>query len=636
MKTALILFMAGALMMSEQFVSGQQKDRKDIAEKDKWNLTDLYPTDDAWKEAKEKLTAQIPSIQKYKGTLSRSAAQLFECLDLVTNMSKEFSRMRSYASMSSDQDTRESKYQAMTQEIAQVGTMFGSAASFIRPEILKMDKSLIDGFIAKEPRLKDYAFYLNDILRGKAHTGTEGEEKIIANAGLMADGASRIYGIFSNADFPYPEVTLSDGRSVKLDQAGFGVSRALPNRDDRKLVFATYMNKLNDFRRTFGTALYSEIKTHMFYKNARNYQSCLEASLDPNNIPVEVYHNHIKNVNQYLPSFHRYLKLRQRMMGVDQLHYYDLYAPLVKGVDLKYTVDESKKHILASLAPLGKDYVSVVQKAFDERWIDMYPTTAKRSGAYSNGSAYDVHPYILMNYQGQYSDLTTLTHELGHTMQSYLSNKKQPYVTSQYPIFVAEVASTFNEALLIDYMLKTIKDDQARLSLLGNFLENIKGTVFRQTQFAEFELKIHELAEKGEALTGDRFNEIYYDITKKYYGHDQKVCVVNDEIKSEWAFIPHFYYDFYVYQYATSFTASAALSEKVLAGDKKAVDKYMEFLSAGGSDYPISLLKTAGVDMMSAEPMKLTMDKMNRVMDEMEKILDKSEGKGKDKKNEKK
>ncbi len=623
MKQTLILLIMGVFIMTDQFVYGQQKERKEIADKDKWNLADLYASDDAWKTAKEKLTAQIPSLQKYRGKLSESAQQLFECAELVTNMSKEFSRLISYASMSSDQDTRESKYQAMSQEMGQVGAMFGAAASFIEPEILKIDKKIIDGFIEKEPKLKPFTFYLNDILRRKAHTGSEGEEKIIADAGLMSDAASRIYGIFSNAEFPYPEVTLSDGKKVKLDQAGFGISRTLANRDDRKLVFATYMNKLNEYRRTFGTALYSEIKTHMFTKNAKKYASCLEASLDANNIPVDVYHNHIKNVNQNLPSFHRYLKLRQRMMGVDQLHYYDLYAPLVSGVDLKYTVDESKKHILTSLAPLGKDYVSVVQKAFDERWIDMYPTTAKRSGAYSNGSAYDVHPYILMNYQGQYNDLTTLIHELGHTMQSYLSNKKQPYITSQYPIFVAEVASTFNEALLIDYMLKTIKDDNVRLSLLGNFLENIKGTVFRQTQFAEFELKIHELAEKGEALTGDRFNEIYYDITKKYYGHDQNVCIVDDEIKAEWAFIPHFYYNYYVYQYATSYTASAALSEKVLAGDKAAAGKYIDFLSAGGSDYPIALLKTAGVDMMTVEPMKLTMDKMNRVMDEMDKILDK-------------
>lgn len=621
---AMMCLLAGMSLISGFYAEAQQKERKDIEDKYKWNLTDLYPSDEAWKAEKEKIAQRIPAIAQYKGTLHRSVRQLFSCLEEMAYISKELQRLRSYASMSADQDTRESRYQAMTQEIAQIRTNFSAAISFIEPEILRMDQKLLQRFLKQEPRLQPYAFYLNDIQRRKAHTGTEGEEKIIADAGLMADAAGRIYNIFSNADFPYAQVTLSDGKTIRLDQAGFTLARTSVNRADRKLVFETYFNKLNEFRRTFGMQLYSEIKTHLFYKNARKYSSCLEAALDANNIPVEVYHQHLKNVNDHLPSFHRYLKLRQRMMGVDQLHYYDLYAPLVGSVQLRYEVEDAKKLILASLRPLGEEYVTVVRKAFEERWIDMFPSPGKRSGAYSNGSAYDVHPYILMNYQGLYSDLTTLTHELGHTMHSYFSNKKQPYITSDYPIFVAEVASTFNEALLIDYLLKQIKDDQVRLALLGNLLENIKGTVFRQTQFAEFELKIHELAEKGEALTGDRFNEIYLEITRKYYGHDQKVCIVDDEIKAEWMFIPHFYYDFYVYQYATSYTASAALSEKVLAGDQAATTRYMDFLSAGGSDYPINLLKKAGVDMLSAEPMKLTMEKMNRVMDEIEKILDRS------------
>ena len=355
---------------------------------------------------------------------------------------------------------------------------------------------------------------------------------------------------------------------------------------------------------------------------ARSYGSSLESALDANNIPVQVYHSLVDNVDANLSTFHRYLKLRKRILGVDTLHYYDLYAPLLSGVELRYTIDESKQNVLASLAPLGPEYIAVTKKAFNERWIDVYPNGGKRNGAYSNGSAYDVHPYMLLNYNGKYDDMSTLAHELGHTMQSYLSNKAQPYPTADYPIFVAEVASTFNEALLIDHMLKTIKDDNVRLSLLGNYLEGIKGTVFRQTQFAEFELRIHDLAEKGEALTGDRLNELYREITRKYYGHDKGVCIVDDEIKSEWSYIPHFYYNFYVYQYATAFTASAALSEQVLAGDKAATKRYVDFLSAGGSDYAIDLLKNAGVDMTTSQPFELTMKKMNRVMDEMEKILD--------------
>jgi len=610
----------------------QERDRSKIADQYKWNLADIYPSDAAWKEAKQRLTesnpavetgVSIPALNKYKGTLSSSAQQLLGCLDLVTELNKEFARLYSYASMSLDQDTKVQSYLGMQQEMSQLGAAFSAQAAFIEPEILKIDPAKVQGFIKGEKKLEIYRHYLDDILRRKAHTGTEGEEKIIADAGLMSDAPSSIHGIFSNADFPYPDVTLSDGKTVKLDAAGFALQRTSANREDRKKVFAAFMGKLNDYRRTYGTQLNAQVKTELFYKNARKYNSCLESALDASNIPTQVYHSLVDNVNKNLSTFHRYLKLRQRILGVDQLHYYDLYAPLLKNVDLKYTYEESQQHILAALKPLGTDYTDVLKKGFAERWLDVYPTEGKRSGAYSNGSAYDVHPYMLLNYNGKYDDMSTVAHEFGHSMQSYLSNKHQPYATSQYPIFVAEVASTFNEALLIDYMLKQIKDDDARLSLLGSYLEGIKGTVFRQTQFAEFELRIHEMAEKGEPLTGDVLNQVYDKIVKKYYGHDKNICIIDDEIKAEWMYIPHFYYNFYVYQYATSFTASAALSEHTLAGDKAATKKYIEFLSSGGSDYPIELLKKAGVDMTTSEPFDLTMKKMNRVMDEMEKILDK-------------
>jgi len=609
----------------------QERDRSKIADQYKWNLADIYPSDAAWKEAKQRLTesnpaaersVSIPALKKYEGTLNSSAQQLLGCLDLVTELNKEFARLYSYASMSLDQDTKVQLYLGMQQEMSQLGASFSAEAAFIEPEILKIDPAKVQGFIKGEKKLEIYKHYLDDILRRRAHTGTEGEEKIVADAGLMSDAPSSIHGIFTNADFPYPEVTLSDGKTVKLDAAGFALQRTSANREDRKKVFAAFMGKLNDYRRTYGTLLNGQVKTELFYKNARKYNSCLESALDASNIPTQVYHSLVDNVNKNLSTFHRYLKLRQRILGVDQLHYYDLYAPLLKNVDLKYTYEESQQHILAALKPLGTDYTDVLKKGFAERWLDVYPTEGKRSGAYSNGSAYDVHPYMLLNYNGKYDDMSTVAHEFGHSMQSYLSNKNQPYATSQYPIFVAEVASTFNEALLIDYMLKQIKDDDARLSLLGSYLEGIKGTVFRQTQFAEFELRIHEMAEKGEPLTGDVLNQVYDEIVKKYYGHDKNVCIVDDEIKSEWMYIPHFYYNFYVYQYATSFTASAALSERTLAGDKAATKKYIEFLSSGGSDYPIELLKKAGVDMTTSEPFDLTMKKMNRVMDEMEKILD--------------
>ena len=599
------------------------QDRSTVSKQYKWDLTDLYPSDDAWSAAKDAFNKEYPSIEQYKGTLGQSAGQLVTALDRLFDLTKTYARLQSYASMMSDQDTRVSKYQAMKSEIRQIGTAFSAQASYFEPEILKIDRKTIDAYLAQEKKLGVYKFYLDDILRRQAHTGTEGEEKIIADAGLITGSAYDIFSIFSNADFPYPQLTLHDGKTVTLNASAFAVNRKSENREDRKKVFESFFGTLDHYRGTFGAQMAANIKSDLFYMKARKYNSCLESALDVNNIPVQVYYSLIKGVNDNLGTFHRYLKLRKRILGLDTLHYYDLYAPLVHGVDNNYSLEEAKKDILSALAPLGKDYTNTIQKAFADHWLDLLPNDGKRSGAYSNGSAYDVHPYMLINYNGKYNDVSTIAHELGHTMQSYLSNTHQPYPTAGYPIFVAEVASTFNEALLIDYMLKNIKDDKTKLALLGNYLENIKGTFFRQTQFAEFELRIHEMAEKGEPITGDALDALYMKIVKKYYGSDQGVCIVDDVVKAEWEYIPHFYYNFYLYQYATSFTASTALSEKVLSGDKEATKRYLTFLSSGGSEYPIDLLKTAGVDMTTSQPFDLTIQKMNKVIDEMEEILDK-------------
>ena len=601
--------------------TSQERDRAKIPDKFKWDLSQIYPSDDAWRQAKEKLKTEIPKVREFKGTLASSAARLADALDLANQLSKDLSRAYVYASMMSDQDTRVSTYQGMQQEMTQIAATLGAETAFLEPEVLKIEPAVIERFIAQEPRLKVYRMYLGDIQRRRAHTGSDAEEKLLASSAVMASGPSNIYGIFSDADFPYPTVTLDDGKSTKLDNAAFNVLRGLPNRDDRQKVMSSFFNALGAYKGTFGSTLNAQVQADVFYARARKYGSALESSLDGANIPTSVYMRLIDGVNRNLPAFHRYLKLRQTMMKLPELHYYDLYAPLVGSVDLTYSVDEAEKHVMSALAPLGPDYAAAARRAFSERWIDFYPNEGKRSGAYSNGGAYDVHPYMLLNYNGKYTDVSTVAHELGHTMQSYYSNKTQPYATSNYPIFVAEVASTFNEALLIDHMLKTIDDPDTRLSLLGNYLENIKGTVFRQTQFAEFELRVHEMAEKGEPITGEALDTLYADITKKYYGHDKGVCIVDDYVAHEWAFIPHFYRNFYVFQYATSFTASSALSEKVMAGDPAATKRYLTFLSSGGSRYPIDLLKDAGVDMATDEPLELTVKKMNRIMDEMEKLI---------------
>ncbi|MBN1560497.1 oligoendopeptidase F [candidate division KSB1 bacterium] len=620
-RLGLIMIFSSLFYMNQ--MAGAQMERDAVAEKYKWNLADLYDSDDAWKAKKDELEGMFSKVLDFKGTLASSSGALLQCLDFQSHISKEWVRLFMYARMNSDLDTRATKYQGMSQQVQQMGTQFNSLSSFIEPEILAMDAATIEQFINEEKGLGVYKFYLQDLQRKKAHKLSEKEERIIAEAGLVTGGAHDIYNVFSNAELPYPEVELSDGTKATLTAAGYGKYRAAENRADRELVFQAFFTALKNYSGTLATSLSSSVKAHLFYTRARNYKSCLANALDNDNIPPDVYHSLVDNVNKNLASFHRYLDIKRRLLGVDQLKYSDMYAPTVKGVDLDYTIDSAYDVITKAFAPLGDDYVNTVKKATQERWIDVYPTTAKQSGAYSWGSAYDEHPFILLNFNGKYNDVSTIAHELGHTMHSYYSNKNQPFQLANYSIFVAEVASTFNEALLIDYMLKEIKDDDIILSLLMEYLDGLKGTVFRQTQFAEFELKMHEMAESGEALTSETLTNLYGDILRRYYGHDKGVCIIDDVHAYEWAFIPHFYRDFYVYQYATSFCASTALSEKVLLGEKGAVDNYFSFISAGGSDYPINILKKAGVDMRTAEPFDKTMAKMNRVMDEIEKIVQK-------------
>jgi len=604
-----------------------QKTREEIADKYKWNLSDIYKSDADWKKAKDALAAKSVELEKYKGILTRSAADLKGWLLLSTELGKEASRLSSYASLNSDLDTRDQKYNGMQQELQQMFTELGTKLAFADPEILAADWSKIDGFIKSDPALEPYRMGLENMFRMKKHSLSEPEERLMALSSLVTGVPSSVYNTFSNAEMPSPEVTLSTGKKIKLTQAEYNRNRVLPVRADRELVFKTFWDNWEKYKATYGEMLYGTVNKDIFYAKARHYNSALEASLYPNNIPTEVYQSLITNVNRNLPAFHRYLAIKKRMLGVDTLKYSDLYAPVVKNIDLKYSYDEATKIILEALKPLGADYVATVKKAIDSRWLDVFPTPGKQFGAYSSGMDKDIHPYILLNYTDLYSDVSTVAHELGHTMQSYLSNNKQPAPLANYPIFVAEVASTFNEVLLFNYMIKEVKDDDVRLSMLMTWLDAFKGTLFRQTQFAEFELRIHEAVEQGKPLTGDDLSKLYMTILKNYYGSDKGVTSLDKNLEMEWAFIPHFYRGFYVYQYATSFTASMALAEKVMSGDKDALNRYITFLSAGGSDYPIELLKKAGADLTTNEPFDMTIKAMNKVMDEIEKILDKKEGK---------
>lgn len=619
------LWVLGAMIMAILCAAengwGQMRERSAVPSAQLWRLEDLYASDQAWKQAKDELASRLDGILAFKDTLTQSAAQMLSCLQLNSEVSKSLGRLHAYASMKSDQDTRDATYLAMKQEIQQLVTEYSTKASFLEPQIITLEKETIEKFLADEPRLKEYRMYLFDILRGKAHTLSQEEEKILARTGQMATGPGSVYTVFSNAEMPYPEVTLSDGTVATLNKAGYALHRAAPKRQDREAVFQAFWTAHNKFRQTFGVELYSHLQTHVFYTRTRNYESSLHRALDKNNIPTEVYHSLIRNVRDNLDTFHRYLRLRQRMLGLDTLKYSDLYAPVVKDLDRQYTFDEARDLYLGSLGLLGEDYRQAAERAFEQRWIDVYPTPGKRSGAYSNGGAYDVHPYILLNYNGRFDDVSTLAHEMGHALHSFYANHSQPYSLAEYSTFVAEVASTFNETLLIHKMLAEIKEDEPRLSLLMNYLDGIKGTVFRQTQFAEFELRMHEKADRSEPLTGDTFTQLYGQILKEYYGHEKGICRIDDLYALEWAYIPHFYYNFYVYQYSTSFTAATALAEEVLGGKAGAAQRYLDFISTGGSDYPIDVLKRAGVDMTTPEPFRKTMAVMNRLMDEIETIL---------------
>jgi oligoendopeptidase F len=608
--------------MSMPTATGPVRERAAVPAPYTWDLSPLYPDLAAWRARKAEVVADLPSIRTFEGRLASSPAVLADALERLSSLDKELSRLHMYASAVADEDTRAAEPHGMQQEMQQIYAQFAAHAAYLEPEVLRGGSAWVEAAIAAEPRLTPYAFYLRDVARRASHTLGDAEERLLADAGPMAGAASNIYTILTNADFPYPTITLADGSTMRIDQAGYTEVRSSPVRDDRRAGMAAFFGALGGFGRTLGTTMSANLQKALFYARARKYGSSLEAALDGSNVPVSVYTRLVEGVNRHIGSLHRYLRLRARMMDLaDGLRYHDLYAPLVASVDLRYTPEEAQAHVLDAMAPLGPEYVEVLARAFRDRWIDWYPSEGKVSGAYSNGGAYDVHPYMLLNYLGHYNDVSTLAHELGHTMHSYYSNATQPYASANYPMFVAEVASTFNEALLIERVLSQTTDTPTRLALLGNALEGFKATVFRQTQFAEFELRMHEMAQRGEPVTGESLDQLYLGITRRYYGHDAGICHVDDVIAHEWSFIPHFYREFYVYQYATSFTAAEALSAHVRGGDEDARARYLRFLSSGGSDYPIALLAKAGVDMTTDGPLDLTMANMNRLMDEIEGLI---------------
>jgi oligoendopeptidase F len=587
---------------------------------DRWNLADLYPTVTAWNEDLAKVEAQLPQVAACKGHLGESAKRLRECFDLQYDVAKRYSRLAVYANELQAEDTGNAESLALQQRSRVVGARFGEATAYVSPELLAVGAPKIEAFLRDEPGLAAYRIALDNILRVAPHTlDTEGEA-IMAGFQLAARQSGGIYNILANADMPWPTVKLSTGEEVKLDQAAYSHWREAANRDDRKRVMDAFFGQWKQFERTMGVAFYGNLKEDTVYTRLRKYPDSLARALDRNKVPHAVYDALIASTNANLPTLHRYFRLRAKMLGVQEMRYYDIYPPLLPG-GREYPIDEGIRMMLEAMKPLGPDYVAAMRKGVEARWMDVYPRPRKLSGAHMAGSAYDVHPFLLINYTGNYESVSTIAHEWGHAMHSSFSNRNQPYATAGYSIFVAEIASTLNEALLLDHALKTAANDDERLLYLGSALENLRGTFFRQAMFAEFEKSAHDAVDRGQALTGEQLTKLYGDILRRYHGDAQGVVKIDDLYAIEWAYIPHFYSSFYVYQYATSVSAGSLFAEAILQGRPGARERYLRLISAGGSEYPYELVKAAGVDLATREPYDAVATRMNRIMDEMETIL---------------
>jgi oligoendopeptidase F len=587
---------------------------------DRWNLADLYPSLAAWDLDAAKVEAQMKEFSRCKGHLADSAARLRLCLELQADMTKRYLRMVVYSSQLLAEDTGAAASLELVQKGRVIGTRLNEAGSFVNPEVLRMGKQKVAKFIGQDAGLKVYRQPLDQILRLAPHTLDAEGEALIARFGLMNDTGGSAYNILTNADIPWPTIRLSTGEDVRLDAAAYTKYREVTNRDDRKRVMDTFFGTFKTYERTIGITLYSQLKQDTVYSKVRRYPDSISRALDRNRVPVAVFDTLIRQTNASLPTLHRYFRLRAKMLGVDQLHYYDIYPPLVQS-DIKFALADAEKMVIEAVAPLGPSYASAMEAGFNARWMDAYPRLNKQSGAHMAGFAYDVHPYVLMNYNADYESVTTLAHEWGHAMHSYLSNRAQPFVTAGYAIFVAEIASTFNEQLLLERMLKNAQTDDERLLYLGSALEQMRATFFRQAMFAEFERNIHERVDKGDSLTGSSLTKTYCDVLKRYHGAAEGVVAIDDAYCVEWAYIAHFYNSFYVYQYATSIAASALLAQKVSRGEPGALERYQKLLRAGGSDYPYELVKAAGVDLATPAPYQALVAEMNAIMDQIEAIL---------------
>ncbi|MCM3536533.1 oligoendopeptidase F [Priestia endophytica] len=591
--------------------------RSEIPEKDTWRLEDIFATDKEWEKEFDEVKELIPSVTAYAGKLGESSENLYNALKTQDDVTLRVEKLYAYAHMRYDQDTTNSFYQGLNDRIQNLYTQVASALSFITPEILAIEEEKISSFLEENEALRLYKHTLEEITRQRPHVLSAEEEALLAKAGDVLGASSTTFGMLNNADLEFPTIKDEEGNEVEVTHGRYTRFLESEDRRVRKEAFSAMYDTYGKFKNTFASTLSGTVKRDNFNALVRHYESARQAALSANNIPEEVYDNLVTTINKHLPLLHRYTKLRKKVLNVDELHMYDLYTPLVKDVNMKVTYEEAKEYTLKGLEPLGEEYKSVLEEGFNNRWVDVHENKGKRSGAYSSGS-YGTNPYVLMNWQDNVNNLFTLAHEFGHSVHSYYTRKTQPYPYGDYSIFVAEVASTTNEALLNEYLLENLEDEKQKQYVLNHYLEGFRATVFRQTMFAEFEHDIHVKAQNGEPLTPELLSKTYYDLNKKYFGEDM---VIDEDISLEWARIPHFYYNYYVYQYATGFSAATALSKQILEEGEPAVERYLEFLKAGSSDYPINVLKKAGVDMTSAKPIEEALKVFEEKLDEMEKLL---------------
>jgi oligoendopeptidase F len=589
-----------------------------------WDLTDLYPAPEAWTTEYGRVKEAATALDRYKRRLGESAAVLLEALDSISRVNKEAARLYTYAALKADEDLSIPANQERRQQGGALYTLIAEKTAWLAPEVLSLGETRVRSFERESTELEDrHGFFLDNILRAAPHTLGLEAESVLAAAGDVLQQPDSVYGQLANAELPFPTVMLSGGKNVRLDQAGYVQHRQSPNRGDRKLVFDTFWGAWKDYEGTTGALLTTQIMGDVFRAKSRKYKNALSAALFPDNMPEAVYRTLVAEANRGLPALHRYFRLRKQLLGIEgPLEYYDVYPIMFPGIaEPKFTIADSERMTLEALKPYGDEYLGMLHRGFAGKWTDAFPRRNKASGAYMNGSAYDVHPYVLLNHQDDYDSLSTFAHEWGHAVHTQLTTKYQPYETSHYSTFVAEAASIANEMLLNDHLVRHAKSREEKLFYLGEGVESIRGTFFRQVMLAEFELAIHEEIEAGRPLSGARMSELYLAILRKYYGEAEGVMTISPAYGIEWAYIPHFYFNFYVYQYATSIAGAARFTDAIIAEGKPAADRFLALLRAGGSDYPYELYKRAGIDMASPAPYRALISRMNRVLDDIESLL---------------